>query len=51
MILFLLICSLIVIAVLERLSRRQSGRRLYVSFSADGLSPVFVSSTSVLPRT
>lgn len=35
MILFLLICSLIVIAVLERLSRRQSGRRLYVSFSAD----------------
>ena len=35
MILFLLICSLIVIAVMERLSRRQELRRLYVTFSAD----------------
>ena len=35
MILFVLVCSLIVIAVLERLSRRPDLRRLYVSFSAD----------------
>ena len=35
MILFILICSLIVIAVMERLSRRPDLRRLYVTFSAD----------------
>lgn len=35
MILFLLICSLIVIALLERLSLRGVRRRLYVTFSAD----------------
>ena len=35
MILFVLVCSLIVIAVLERLSRREDLRRLYVTFSAD----------------
>ena len=35
MIIFVLICSLIVIAVLERLSRREDLRRLYVTFSAD----------------
>ena len=35
MILFVLVCSLIVLLVLERLSRRSDLRRLYVSFSAD----------------
>ncbi len=35
MILFVLICTLIVIAVLERLSRREDLRRLYVTISAD----------------
>ena len=35
MILFVLVCSLLVIAVLERLSRRTDLRRLYVTFSAD----------------
>ena len=35
MILFVLICSLIVIAVLEKLSRREDLRRLYVTFDAD----------------
>ena len=35
MILFVLVCSLIVIAVLETLSRRGDLRRLYVTFSAD----------------
>ncbi len=35
MILFVLVCSLIVIAVMERLSRRGDLRRLYVTFSAD----------------
>ncbi len=35
MILFVLICSLVVIAVLERLSLREDLRRLYVTFSAD----------------
>ena len=38
MILFVLICSLIVIAVLEKLSRREDLRRLYVTFSADMLA-------------
>ena len=35
MILFVLICSLILIAVLEKLSRREDLRRLYVTFDAD----------------
>jgi len=35
MILFVLVCSLILIAVMERLSRREDLRRLYVTFSAD----------------
>ena len=35
MIIFVLICSLIVVAILERLSMREDLRRLYVTFSAD----------------